>query len=102
MNNERDVIVHVFPGKVEERDGDFTNDKGEQVSYSTRKQAARLEVNGFAYPYKVKLEKDQPAYDPGRYRMAVERMLEINKEVHGISKYPILEPLPVAASASAK
>lgn len=98
MRQDRDVIVHVFPGKVDERKGEFTNDKGEKVAYETRAQSGRLEVNGFAYPYQVRLEKDQPAYAPGAYRMALEHMLQVNKERHGISKYPVLEPLPVAAA----
>lgn len=100
MSNDRDVIVHVFPGKVDERKGEFTNDKGEKVAYETRAQAARLEVNGFAYPYQVRLEKDQSAYAPGRYRMAVEHMLQVNKERHGISKYPVLEPIAATAKTA--
>lgn len=99
MSNERDVIVHVFPGKVEERQGQFTNDKGEKVDYETVTQSARLEVNGFAYPYKVRLEKDQPPYAAGRYRLALEHMLEVNKERHGIKKYPVLEPFAATAKA---
>lgn len=101
MNREEEAIVTINPGSVNERDGSFTNDKGEEVKYSTRKQDAKLEVNGFAYPYEVRLEKDQPAYAPGRYRMALHRMLQVNKGAHSISKFPSLEPLSAPALAKA-
>lgn len=93
MNNDRDVIVEVLNGQPDERGGTFKNDKGEDVQYHTRKQEARLESGGFIYPYDVRLERDQPPYKPGRYRMAVERMLQINKGAHSLAKFPKLEPL---------
>lgn len=89
MNDQ--VIVVIPEGDVQERNGSFKNDQGEQVDYSTRKQAARLETGGFAYPYEVRLEKDQPAFKPGRYVMAMHKMLQVNKGVHSIAKYPVLE-----------
>lgn len=88
-----DVIVHVLPGSVDERDGEFKNDQGETVKYSTRKQEARLEANGFAYPYSVRLEKDQRAWPVGAYRLAVEKMIQVNKGAHGFSKFAALEPI---------
>lgn len=91
--NPNDVIVEVLPGSVSERDGTFVNDKGESVEYSTRKQPARLECNGFAYPYDVRLEKDQAPFQPGRYRLALERMLQVNKGAHGVSKFAVLDPI---------
>lgn len=96
--NDKDVVVHVLPGSVDERDGEFQNDKGETVKYSTRKQEARLEANGFAYPYSVRLEKDQRAFAPGAYRLAVEKMIQVNKGAHGFGKFPILEPLAASVT----
>lgn len=87
-----DIVVEVFPGEVEEREGVFTNDAGDEVKYQTRKQKAKLESGGFAYPYDVRLEKDQKPFAPGRYRMNPAKMLTVNKGVHGFSKYPVLEP----------
>lgn len=95
MNGE--VIVEVLDGEVIERAGSFEDDSGKSVAYETRKQEARLEVNGYAYPYKVRLEKGQPAFKPGRYRMALHKMLKINNEAHGINKFPVLEPIAAAA-----
>lgn len=98
--NSTDVIVEVLPGSINEKEGTFTNDKGEEVKYATRKQSARLESNGFAYPYDVRLEKDQPAFQPGRYRLALERMLQVNKGAHGVSKFPVLVPVTAPAAAA--
>lgn len=88
-----DVIVEVFEGKPVERSGSFKNDNGEQVEYSTRKQEGKLEARGFAYPYEIRLEKDQAPFAPGRYRMNVAKMLTVNKGAHNIGKYAVLEPL---------
>lgn len=88
-----DIVVVIEAGDVKERAGSFTNDAGEKVDYETRKQDARLEAGGFAYPYEVRLEKDQKAFAPGRYRMNTAKMLTVNKGVHVFSKYPVLEAL---------
>lgn len=94
MNSANGVIVvEVLDGNVQERKGEFTNDKGEAVKFETRKQGAKLEVGGFVYPYEVRLENGQPAFRPGRYRMAVEKMLSVNKGNHSIARFPVLEPL---------
>lgn len=89
--NDQLIFVTVLPGTVDERKGTFTNDKGEEISYETRNQGARLESAGFIYPYDVRLQKDQAAYAPGRYRMCIESMLTVNKNKHGLDKFPILE-----------
>jgi hypothetical protein len=88
-----DIVVEVLEGQPDERSGTFKNDAGEEIEYSTRKQKARLEAGGFAYPYDVRLEKDQKPFAPGRYRMNPTKMLTVNKGVHGFSKYPVLEPV---------
>ena len=90
------VIVEVLDDQVQTKGGTFKNDAGEDVSYSTRKQDARLEVGGFAYPYSVRLEDGEPPYPKGRYRFAVEKMLQINKGAHSLGKFTRLAPLPAA------
>lgn len=91
LNDE--IIVEIFPGSVDERSGEFKNDDGELVSYTTRKQGAKLETMGFVYPYDVRLDKGQAPFAPGRYRMVTGKMLTVNKGVHGFSKFAVLEPL---------
>lgn len=89
MNSE--IVVVIEPGEVKERDYSFKNDAGEVVEGKTRKQEARLEAGGYAYPYEVRLENGQAAFKPGRYVMNVAKMLTVNKGVHVFSKYPVLE-----------
>ena len=89
MNHE--IVVVIEPGEVKERDYSFKNDAGEVVEGKTRKQEARLESNGYAYPYEVRLENGQPPFKPGRYVMNVSKMLTVNKGAHSFSKYPVLE-----------
>ena len=98
---EAEIVVVIEPGEVKERAGSFTNDAGEKVDYEKRTQEARLETCGYAYPYEVRLEKGQPAFKPGRYVMNVAKMLTVNKGVHGISKYPVLEAVAAAPSKAA-
>ena len=76
MNNE--IVVVIEPGETKERAYSFKNDAGELVEGSTRSQEARLESNGYAYPYAVRLEKGQPPFKPGRYVMNVAMMLTVN------------------------
>lgn len=99
MNNE--IVVVIEPGQIKERAGSFRNDSGETVEYKTRKQEARLEAGGYAYPYEVRLEDGQPAFAPGRYRMRPEKMLSVNKGAHAFSKFPVLEAIPAPAAAKA-
>ncbi|KGM56254.1 single-stranded DNA-binding protein [Lysobacter daejeonensis GH1-9] len=90
---ERDVIVEVVPGEVKTRGGNFKNDDGDDVAWTKRTQEARLQSNGFIYPYDVRLEEGQPPYPPGRYRLAIEKMLQVNKGAHFFSKFSVLEAL---------
>jgi len=53
-------------------------------------------VGGFAYPYDVRLEDGQPPYAKGRYRFAMEKMLQVNKGAHSLSKFTRLVPLSAA------
>lgn len=99
MTSNTEVIVEVFAGDVLSHGGTFKNDKGEDIVYETHKQSARLESNGFAYPYDVRLEKGQKPYAPGRYRMDLGAMLTVNKSAHAISKFPRLHAIAPAAKA---
>ena len=94
------AIVTILAAKVDEKPWEFTDDQGKQRTGSTRSQKAKLEVNGFAYPYKVRLEESQPAYAPGEYVLDLAAMCQVNKEAVNLSKFPVL--LPLAAHAAAK
>lgn len=90
--NSSEIVVVIEPGDVRERSGTFIDDEGKERAYKTRKQAARLEVGGFVYPYDVRLEDGQAPFKPGRYRMNPAKMLTVNKGAHSFSKYAVLEP----------
>lgn len=77
------------------KEGDFKNDKGEKVEYTTVKQKARLESNGFAYPFDVRLEEGQKDYPEGDYELDVAAMLNVNKGVASLSKFAVLRKLGV-------
>ncbi len=96
-----DIVVVIDGAQVKERAGSFKNDAGEQVDYKTRKQDARLEAGGFAYPYEVRLEDGQAPFPPGRYRMRPEKMLTVNKGTHAFSKYAVLEAIPATTTRAA-
>ena len=87
------VVVEILDGEVKDRQGKFTNDAGESISYHTRKQDARLESGGFAYPYDVRLEDGQGAFRPGRYTLRLDKMLKVNNGSVSLSKYAVLEPV---------
>lgn len=79
---------------------DFTDEKtGEKRTGATVGQAAKLEVNGFAYPFRVRLEEGQSPWPRGEYVLDLAAMLQVNKESISLSKYPVLVPLKVAAKA---
>jgi hypothetical protein len=82
----------VLDATPKERDGSFKNDKGENIEYSTRKQPARLEIGGFAYPYDVRLEDGQKPFPAGDYVLDLDAMLAVNKGVATISKFAVLRP----------
>lgn len=100
MNStESTAKVTVLSDDVDAREGSFENDKGESIKYSTRKQKARLEVSGFAYPYDVRLEKDQKPYSPGEYVLDLPAMIQCNKGGISLSKFPVLRAVRAAAKA---
>jgi len=91
------IKVTVLKAEIEERGGTFEGNKGEQISYTTRKQKARLETDGFAYPFDVRLQDGQPGYPQGDYELDIESMLQVNKGVASLSKFTVLRMLPKAA-----
>ncbi|WP_312704146.1 single-stranded DNA-binding protein [Stenotrophomonas lactitubi] len=91
------IKVTVLKSEIDERGGSFKNDKGEDVAYSTRKQKGKLETDGFAYPFDVRLQDGQPGYPQGEYELDVESMLQVNKGVATLSKFTVLRMLPKAA-----
>lgn len=88
--------VTITDATVNAREGSFKNDKGEDVSYSTRKQSAKLEIGGFAYPFDVRLEDGQKPYEVGSYVLDLEAMVSVNKGAINLSKYPTLRPVTPA------
>lgn len=97
------IKITVLDSQVDERGGSFKNDRNEDVQYSTRKQKAKLETGGFAYPYDVRLDKGQPPYAIGEYELDVTAMAQVNKGVLTLSKFTVLRQLgkPAPRSASA-
>lgn len=91
------IKVTVLKSEIDERGGSFKNDKGEDVAYSTRKQKGKLETDGFAYPFDVRLQDGQPGYPQGEYELDVESMLQVNKGVASLSKFTVLRQLPKVA-----
>ncbi len=59
------IKVTVLDSQINERGGSFTNDRNENVEFTTRKQRGKLEADGFAYPFDVRLDKGQPGYQGG-------------------------------------
>jgi len=88
--NASSAKVTIDNADVAEKEGSFTNDAGEKVAYATRKQTARLEIGGFAYPYEIRLEKDQKRYEAGVYELDLAAMIEVNKKSLNLAKYPVL------------
>lgn len=79
--------VTILKAEVEERGGTFKDDSGNDRSYTTRKQKAKLEVGGFVYPLDVRLEDGQPAYNVGEYTFDLDEMLSVNKGTLILSKF---------------
>lgn len=88
--------VTVLKSDIDERGGSFKNDAGEMVEFTTRKQKAKLEAGGFAYPLDVRLDKGQPGYPEGEYELDIESMISVNKGVINLSKFTVLRQLPKA------
>jgi len=95
------VKVTVLKNEIGERGGSFKNDAGDNVEYTTRKQKARLEAGGFAYPFDVRLDKGQHGYPEGEYELDIESMLQVNKGVASLSKFTVLRMLPKTAPRTA-
>jgi len=88
--NSASAVVTILSSDVKEHAGSFKGRDGEAIDYSTRKQDAKIEVNGFAYPYEVRLEKDQKPYAEGVYDLDLAAMVEVNKKSINLGKYPVL------------
>lgn len=88
------IKVTVLSSSVDERGGSFKNDAGESVEYTTRKQKAKLETAGFAYPFDVRLDKGQPPFPEGEYELDVAAMAQVNKGVLSLSKFTALRAVP--------
>lgn len=90
------IKVTVLSSSVDERGGSFKNDAGENVEYTTRKQKAKLETAGFAYPFDVRLDKGQQPYAEGEYELDIAAMAQVNKGVLSLSKFTVLRLTPKA------
>jgi len=91
------IKVTVLSATVDERGGSFKNDKGEEVEFTTRKQKAKLETAGFAYPFDVRLDKGQQPFPEGDYELDVAAMAQVNKGVLNLSKFTALRSVPKVA-----
>jgi len=88
-----DVKVTVLESVPVEREGKFDGADGKEIKYSTRKQKAKLEAGGFAYPFDVRLEDGQKPYPVGDYTLDLGAMLQVNKGVASLSKFTSLRPI---------
>ena len=95
------IKVTVLSAVVNERKGTFTDEKGNDRAYTTRKQTGKVECGGFAYPLDIRLEDGQEPYASGEYELDLETMLQVNKGNISLSKFTVLNALPKAASAKA-
>lgn len=91
MSNE--IRVTVLDANPIERSGEFDGRDGEKIQYTTRKQKAKIEAGGFAYPYDVRIEDGQKPYPVGVYTLDVGAMLQVNKGVASLGKYTVLVAL---------
>lgn len=97
MNLEQ-IKVSVLSAQVEERSGTFEDDNGKQRDFTTRKQKAKLEVGGFAYPFDVRLENGQQPYAPGDYVLDAAAMLTVNKGALNWGRFPVLRSVAESAT----
>lgn len=95
------IKITVLSADVDQRGGTFKDDEGNDREYTTRKQKAKLEAGGFAYPLDVRLEKDQAPYQPGEYELDVEAMVSVNKGTINYSKFHALRAIRPSARAAA-
>ncbi|WP_058364822.1 single-stranded DNA-binding protein [Xanthomonas translucens] len=94
------IKVTVLDAQVIERGGTFKDDSGQDRSYTTRKQKAKIEMAGFAYPFDVRLEDGQAGYPVGDYELDIESMGQVNKGVLSLSKFTKLRGKNVARAAA--
>ncbi|KWV12212.1 single-stranded DNA-binding protein [Xanthomonas translucens pv. translucens] len=94
------IKVTVMDAEVIERGGTFKDDSGQDRSYTTRKQKAKIEMAGFAYPFDVRLEDGQKGYPVGEYELDIEAMGQVNKGVLSLSKFTKLRGKNVARAAA--
>ena len=94
------AVVFIRDDKVCEKPWDFTDDTGKQRNGVTLWQNARVEHDGFAYPFKVKLENKADAYPAGEYIIDLASMLTFNKEAMFLTKFHKLVPVKPAAPAT--
>lgn len=99
--NLNSIKVTVLSAEIDERKGSFTDDSGKERPYTTRKQKGKIESAGFAYPFAIRLEDGQAAFPAGEYELAVDEMLQVNKETASLSKYTRLRKLTPAVSSKA-
>ncbi|MCC8363258.1 single-stranded DNA-binding protein [Lysobacter sp. A6] len=94
------AIVTVLSNQVVTKPWEFVDDQGKTRTGATRTQKAKLEVQGFAYPFVIRLEEEQAAWPVGEYVLDVAAMLQVNKEKAQLSKAHYLVPLlPATAKA---
>ncbi|WP_295964360.1 single-stranded DNA-binding protein [uncultured Xanthomonas sp.] len=94
------IKVTVMDAQIIERKGEFKDDSGQDRSYTTRKQKAKIEMGGFVYPFDVRLEDGQAAYAVGDYDLDIESMGQVNKGVLSLSKFTKLRAkAPARATA---
>jgi hypothetical protein len=94
------IKVTILSTEVDERGGTFKDDEGNNREYTTRKQKAKLEAGGFAYPLDVRLEKGQAAYPAGEYELDLESMVTVNKGSLNFSKFHALKRLGAVKAAA--
>ena len=75
------LAVITILGGVEKKPWEMTGADGKQFTGTSFTQKAKLEVGGFAYPFKVKLQNPEDAYPVGEYVLDVAAMLTVQKEV---------------------
>lgn len=95
---ENQIKVTVLNSSIDERGGTFKNGEGEEIEYTTRKQKAKLETGGFAYPFDVRLDKGQAPFPEGEYYLDVASMAQVNKGVLSLSKFTALTPVQKTAA----
>jgi hypothetical protein len=90
------AIVTILAAKVDEKPWEFTDETGKARQGTAYTQKAKLEVMGFAYPFKVKLENPAQAWPVGEYVLDLAAMLGVNKEQANLGKFHVLVPMKAA------